>query len=1210
MESPPDKEAQPPQPEGAAKGASAEPVQEAEILDVSMKLADSIRDRRQRSGAKGAFAMGRLGLRNDQLTQAERPVSDVDALPTGPAVVPLPSEEDHLFVPDKETQPVDLSATAETGFGNLTFDEFFKSLDGAIKDGDADATTSQIQGEREENTEPHLSGTDAQDSPSSSSVRIVASSSSSSSVHNESSSLNLENDTEEQGSQDEWPEEEIEAMAQAELSKAKFEDIERWFESLENPSIKDIVLYKAAKQIENARLRRVSIRKALGDQDDTAILDQLDKDPGQPSTSGKMPTKDEAGPSNGRTQTTRRTKARPNRVSADEKQKSMDIGLQIVLKDAAKKEDKKSGVKRKRGASGGDGYQCPRKKSKKKGMSDKEYLAHLLCPSVVGDAHGSAALREIPHLVKFDKEKALTDIVASIPAADKKEARSDKRKVLEATRKFSYGVKSDGKLGWKIKGLKTSLYHFQLIGAAWMRDRENATHPPHGGLFCDIMGFGKTIQSLANILDGKPTEPEDPVKTTLIVVPSHLVTHWKDQIIKHCEEQELGDVLVYKSSSRLETLDPVKSLEKYDIIITTYEEVRRSYPRCGFPAEVFDRQKIIDWWETRFDEEAGPLHQIKFLRIILDEGHLIKNHLSSVSIAVRGLTGRFKWVLSGTPIHNYLEEFYPHFLFLGVPCLGDFDYFTQTFCKDENAHGRLVNLLRSFLFRRTHQSRLFSLPVIKLPDVKERIVRVDFCEVEQEIYNAIEEVYIENINRKAHVEQPKLDQYRCFLAMILHLRMFCSHLLTTQVIVKRLLSDGHLMTVLVRLAKRAVNQEHPSFKIVRWLISVRMNTTVLTSEDSNKAPSLYTEALHGDRAKLTESYYKFMCDLHEDGQWDERLERASCPKCNFVPVNAVITSCQHMYCEECYYSLLDDDMTSADGKPICVHCSNVIEEAAYEALKEIELDPPEKEEPQQKKTKKQLQRKKKATKKMPRGKYYHVAMPGPADEEDDKPDADEETDWIPVCAEHMPSAKLTKTCEIISEWLAGDPSVKVVVFTQFLDCVRILSIMYQAQGWECRCLTGKMRMAAREESMEEFRAKDGNVKVLIASLRAGGIGLDLSAANKCILVDLWWNEAIQEQAFCRLFRIGQESKVEFVKILVNNTIDENLHELQTKKTAEITGTIGEDVLKGRETIENLLEMFAYVETDNRGAWHLTPKTRGSENGKKGFGYRSTFPGFF
>jgi SNF2 family DNA or RNA helicase len=64
-------------------------------------------------------------------------------------------------------------------------------------------------------------------------------------------------------------------------------------------------------------------------------------------------------------------------------------------------------------------------------------------------------------------------------------------------------------------------------------------------------------------------------------------------------------------------------------------------------------------------------------------------------------------------------------------------------------------------------------------------------------------------------------------------------------------------------------------------------------------------------------------------------------------------------------------------------------------------------------------------------------------------------------------------------------------------------------------MSGKMSFSSREDQVKEFR-DDEDIHVLISSLRTGGVGLDLSMANKCIMVDLWWNEAIQDQVSHRI----------------------------------------------------------------------------------------------
>ena len=97
-------------------------------------------------------------------------------------------------------------------------------------------------------------------------------------------------------------------------------------------------------------------------------------------------------------------------------------------------------------------------------------------------------------------------------------------------------------------------------------------------------------------------------------------------------------------------------------------------------------------------------------------------------------------------------------------------------------------------------------------------------------------------------------------------------------------------------------------------------------------------------------------------------------------------------------------------------------------------------------------------------------------------------------------------------------------------------------------------MDSRDHSLKDFQTMP-EIRILIASLKAGGTGLDITAANKCILVEPWWNDAIQQQAFCRLFRIGQERDVEIVKLVAQGTIDEYMLELQEQKLKEIEGAI-------------------------------------------------------
>ncbi|KAL4887705.1 hypothetical protein BJY04DRAFT_176447 [Aspergillus karnatakaensis] len=101
----------------------------------------------------------------------------------------------------------------------------------------------------------------------------------------------------------------------------------------------------------------------------------------------------------------------------------------------------------------------------------------------------------------------------------------------------------------------------------------------------------------------------------------------------------------------------------------------------------------------------------------------------------------------------------------------------------------------------------------------------------------------------------------------------------------------------------------------------------------------------------------------------------------------------------------------------------------------------------------------------------------------------------------------------------------------------------------------------------------------------------MTKAHKCILVDLWWNEAIQVQAFCRLLRHGQTERVECVKMVVQGSVDAYMLDLQERKTKEINNTMGEDKLQQRDTMVDLLKLFADVSKDEQGRLTLKSKSR-------------------
>jgi SNF2 family DNA or RNA helicase len=136
------------------------------------------------------------------------------------------------------------------------------------------------------------------------------------------------------------------------------------------------------------------------------------------------------------------------------------------------------------------------------------------------------------------------------------------------------------------------------------------------------------------------------------------------------------------------------------------------------------------------------------------------------------------------------------------------------------------------------------------------------------------------------------------------------------------------------------------------------------------------------------------------------------------------------------------------------------------------------------------------------------------------------------------SGKLARTEEILAEALAeGD---KALCFTQFAEFGQMLRTHLQERlGREVLFLHGGTSKAARDELVERFQALAGPA-VFVLSLKAGGTGLNLTAANHVIHFDRWWNPAVEDQATDRAFRIGQHKNVQVRKLTCVGTLEERI----------------------------------------------------------------------
>lgn len=458
-------------------------------------------------------------------------------------------------------------------------------------------------------------------------------------------------------------------------------------------------------------------------------------------------------------------------------------------------------------------------------------------------------------------------------------------------------------------------------------------------------------------------------------------------------------------------------------VLTTYDEVRKSYPRFDPPPpEMVSHEQMMAWWAGYYAANRGVLHSMKFYRIMLDEAQAIKNRDSQVFKAVRGLHGEHRWAITGTPLYNNVEEFYPYFAFLGVPHCGRFDTFKQNLCsKDDRIQGeRLGAYLSLIMMRRTHEDSLFGAPLLVLPKNHQRVIEVELSEVERFIYNMIKNRFAKKINRYQKDGVAEKNK-RNILSMLVYLRQVTSHMFLIQGIIQELV-EGEDIEVWwrktmpeVRTASRRNNELLEPRDMLRAMQKIFAQKRAADEQqtagsDGQSPPDNDDDDDDYDLELHQPIVFKFrgiLRNLAKNADWESLQQRTLCTKCEEPASNPYITDCNHLYCFECLEALATE--AAVNGESVvcleCEHryrksepCNGLKELGNGESLVSADNDS----------SKKRRRR---------------LAKP---ENEDGK------SSWMNFEGKILQSTKTVAFVAQILEWMQQDRAVKILVFTQFL----------------------------------------------------------------------------------------------------------------------------------------------------------------------------------
>ncbi|KAJ3895967.1 SNF2 family N-terminal domain-containing protein [Lentinula edodes] len=145
-----------------------------------------------------------------------------------------------------------------------------------------------------------------------------------------------------------------------------------------------------------------------------------------------------------------------------------------------------------------------------------------------------------------------------------------------------------------------------------------------------------------------------------------------------------------------------------------------------------------------------------------------------------------------------------------------------------------------------------------------------------------------------------------------------------------------------------------------------------------------------------------------------------------------------------------------------------------------------------------------------------------------------------------PSTKVTVMLKILHEIKARPGNEKTIIFSQYTSVLNLIEPFLHKEDISFSRLDGTMDIRKRKAGLNAIK-NESNVAVILVSLTAGGTGLNLGECNNIVLLDLWWNPAVEEQAFARAHRINQTRSVNVYKLVTKDTIEARIMELQDKK---------------------------------------------------------------
>ncbi|KAK5119118.1 hypothetical protein LTR62_000329 [Meristemomyces frigidus] len=670
-----------------------------------------------------------------------------------------------------------------------------------------------------------------------------------------------------------------------------------------------------------------------------------------------------------------------------------------------------------------------------------------------------------------------------------------------------------------------------------------------GGILADEMGLGKTIEMLSLIhshtsaeqqaaIDNAKTESvnslprlpknssavERAPATTLVVAPMSLLAQWASEAEKASKAGTLKVLVYYGSekSANLQTLccaanastAPNVIITSYGVVLSEFNSVAAMGGNRGSHGGLFS----LDYW-----------------RVILDEAHMVKNRQSKTAKACYEIAATHRWVLTGTPIVNRLEDLFSLVRFLRVEPWSNFSFW-KTFITSPFEKGDFVRaldvvqtVLEPLVLRRTKDMKTpDGEALVPLPPKTIEVRKIELSVPEREVYNHIYARAKRTFN--SNVEAGTLmKSYTTIFAQILRLRQSCCHPILTRN--KAILAEEEAAEEAADIANGLADDMDISSLLERF-----------QADEGEQDASKYGSNV--------------LKQIQEEAEME-------CPICSEEPMEEqAVTGCWHSACKKCLLDYIEHQ-TSKSEVPRCFNCREPIN--ARDIFEVIRHEEDEDD--------------------VANDETAGTALTSAIEliEDPDAEDLYTSTQTTPSKppprislrrVNQLSSAKIRSLLSSLKTIRKTEPQTKTVIFSQFTSFLDLLSPSLRDVKIPYLRFDGSLSQKERARVLREFAERSGFC-VLLLSLRAGGVGLNLTCARRVFMMDPWWSFAVEAQAVDRVHRMGQTEAVEVVRFVVESSIEEKMLKVQERKKF-IASSLGmmSDEEKKAQRIEDIRELLS------------------------------------